>query len=544
MNIFPVLNSFRMPVVFKNTGISNSINNISFKGTTTPVQDVFELQDEDSIEIARVQNIIRQNERRIEELDTEIRDFKRSWDRYDYLEKMRKKRSRLISLNNCYAEYLEQYRTNKPYSFVYNPEFSALKKREIGKERGIILSSDLAKELGMENNVIIRTLCHAGVFDDYHFCTRTTINDKTLKDCYINTRTEKNKEFLDYLKDNWMFFCTATDFGLRFNVPEIQMGRYLKEKRDIFFGYDNGDYPELLGGGYNGLINIREGKGKEFVEEIKKLYPQKSKYYNYSEIPANYLSKLGFGDIETIREMVKKGALDGRNAVIKTKDGICHITLVQKNLKNEHKLCALRYNSGKIKETKEVAKELGISLSRIKEALISGEMEIIPEYLFTDDWNKYLVDITNPKNEEFIQKVLFEKQIEEEIKAQQRQERKQAQKDAQIQRLSAYAKPRSLRLKLVWSYCVKTRQIASDMANKDGYLCQLLAKEDEGEELTNRENAKVNSYRKSFWTKAGTNEFKEGYRKANQALDEYFAFGIDGVSDENAREIIRQYYES
>ncbi len=75
--------------------------------------------------------------------------------------------------------------------------------------------------------------------------------------------------------------------------------------------------------------------------------------------------------------------------------------------------------------------------------------------------------------------------------------KKEERHQAQIERLQGLNKENSLRMKLARSMCTNTREIASNLAKQDGYLCKLLIKEDDNEEvLTPKEKIKVNSYRK------------------------------------------------
>ena len=94
---------------------------------------------------------------------------------------------------------------------------------------------------------------------------------------------------------------------------------------------------------------------------------------------------------------------------------------------------------------------------------------------------------------------------------------------------------------LAWNYCPKTRQVASNLAQDDQYLRILLEKDNNGEELTTKEQIKVNSYRKQMWQQAGSDEFKAALLRANEILTAYFESGIDSVNDDSAKEILKNY---
>ena len=61
------------------------------------------------------------------------------------------------------------------------------------------------------------------------------------------------------------------------------------------------------------------------------------------------------------------------------------------------------------------------------------------------------------------------------------------------------------------------------------------------EELTKKEEAKVNSYRKQFWNTVGSDELKEGFKKANEILNLYSSKGIDAIEDDEIKAIFKQY---
>ena len=86
---------------------------------------------------------------------------------------------------------------------------------------------------------------------------------------------------------------------------------------------------------------------------------------------------------------------------------------------------------------------------------------------------------------------------------------------------------------LVWEFMPDTKIIASQLAKGDGYLCKLLVKEDDPDEnLTTREKAKVNSYRKEMWQQAGTEELKQAHKKASEIIKMYKEQGITAISAE------------
>ena len=73
-------------------------------------------------------------------------------------------------------------------------------------------------------------------------------------------------------------------------------------------------------------------------------------------------------------------------------------------------------------------------------------------------------------------------------------------------------------------------------------MCSLLAKEAKDEDdLTTKEQITVNSYRKEMWLKSGTEELKEGFKKANEALKQFREGGLSAIEDEEVRKIFKDY---
>ena len=91
--------------------------------------------------------------------------------------------------------------------------------------------------------------------------------------------------------------------------------------------------------------------------------------------------------------------------------------------------------------------------------------------------------------------------------------------------------------------CPNTREAATFEAKIDDYAASLLAKEAEGKELTDKENAKLNSYRKKFWDRAGSEEYSRAHTKVKEILSDLRTNGLDGVEDENARALIENFLE-
>ena len=271
-------------------------------------------------------------------------------------------------------------------------------------------------------------------------------------------------------------------------------------------------------------------------------------------VPVEYLEKLGFGKTEDITKLIETGKLKGeispifsfvisdteietdkseweissnKKSAFVTFDpdneiplfGECNTTILRK----------LRDANPKTKSLKEVANALKISQKSLEYAIIDGDVEIIPEYIFVSDNKKRYIDISTPKNQEFIKKIRFERELEKSLRAVEREENQKAKIANQDlkQRLS------SLRMALAWEFMPNTRMIGSELATQDGHLCKLIAKETlDKDSLTDVEEAKINSYRRELWTMAGSDELKQAHQKANAIMKEFKANGLSNIDEE------------
>ncbi len=297
-------------------------------------------------------------------------------------------------------------------------------------------------------------------------------------------------------------------------------------------------------------IKKLEAAAKKAEKRKERMSVKKSKY-GYGDfltlpqekyIPAKELQRLGYGNIKTIRTLIQKGELSGSIQETQSSTGTSYRTTVNLyDSKTPEVLRKLREITP-VLNLSELAKELKISQKKLIEMIVDDEVDIIDEYLFPDESHIKYIDTRTEKNKSFIEKKLFENELAEQLKKQETERQKKEAKERKIKNLDAFRREQSLKMSIVWHFCSQTRDLASSMAVKDGYLCKLLVKDSNpNEELTQKEEVKVNSYRKEMWLRAGTDELKEGYKKANKILKQYHKNGLDSIEDEEIRNIIEQY---
>ncbi len=298
------------------------------------------------------------------------------------------------------------------------------------------------------------------------------------------------------------------------------------------------------------FVDMADPKNKEkldvLYEEVARIRPKRSKYYssslNHSSepyVPILYLQKIGYGPIGLLKRLVQDGKLKGKIESVDTLQGRKTKTMVDVNDMNNYKLLLnIKENNPNIILAPRLAKEVGISNQTLINLIKKGEIDIIGEYIFPYEIGVMYIDRTTEKNTTAIKQLQFEKELALQLKE---DEKKQKELE-RIENKDRQAKMASMRMKLVWYFCPKTREIASQMASQDGYLARLFAKEkDSDEELTPKEEVIVNQYRKNVWNSAGSEELKEGFKKAEEVLKKYYQSSLESIENEEIREIIKMY---
>ncbi len=239
-----------------------------------------------------------------------------------------------------------------------------------------------------------------------------------------------------------------------------------------------------------------------------------------------------------IRHYLQNGELPGVYEKVQTPAGtkIRALVNIRPFVDSEEKLLDLRRKNDDILTTSDFAKKMQIKKMDVDEAILNGELEIIKEYIFSDDHDKVFLNLKDEKTKNFIDKILFQKKFLEELKAQRIQEAKEKRKQG-----NPY---NSLRMEIVWHFSPKTRDIASAEAAKDRLASSLLVKEAQGEELTSKEEYALNSYRKRFWNIIGSEEFSNAQQKANEYIKIYKTQGIEAIDDPYVRSIIKNFEQN
>ena len=419
--------------------------------------------------------------------------------------------------------YLEHIELNPNSAFLYNPDLDDNEKRKMLKAKPSLQTRyTLIHQAKIPSNVTEKIFSEKSgyVFDEFDgrliidFDLEANKEAKELVKKAINKINEKQKTIDSYNKLRETHL-TVSEFTKEFGITEAQARRFIDEglisKTDTHRGL---------------LIDPYDDKNMELIEKHKKLYPSKSEKYfigkdNY--IPAGYLLKLGFGtSINDLIDLCNLGILNGK---VEQKNDKKVLKIAVSSNADESALMDLRTKNSNCKTIEMFAKSLHVKQAKIEEAIMNGELEIVPEYIFEDDAKTVYINLKNPKNAEFIDK-LFEKRLEKSL----------------IGEKSAM----SYRMSLVWAMCPQTKETAKTVAKEQGWVGQILAKADEvGEDsLSESEKKSLNLYRETFWEKAGTEEYKLAHERAKIAMKEYEKGGIEAVKDPEVRELLNNIINS
>ena len=452
-------------------------------------------------------------------------------DTFEKSEKQPVKRTRSQILADKHARevafYNEKLELNPRTAFLYNPDLSPEEKDKLlAESEGIYTFRELADELGI-NYKVINAWTSNGLLQ----------SDETEKYSFIDAKFPKNEEFINGVKQKFQNTASASKLVSEFSISSDAMKKHIKAGTIKPVGYS--EPPKSISYSHDFLIDLNDETN---IETLKNYYrrPKPSKKYLKSDekqimVPVHYLQKLGYGDARSLARMVQSGSLEGKIEKVEAKPGekpkLRVFVDISKNVRGEELLRDLRKLNSKTVSPSDFAKDMGMLVRDIKEAIVSGEIEIVDEYIFSEDKNEILIDKTNPKNIAFMDKKFFEEELIRQQRAEKRKER-----------LHNVVNPmNSLRMRLIWSMCPSTSEIASVVARGDAMASKVIAKKSNGQELSDIEDRKYRAYCKEFWNRAGSVEFDAARAKAREIMEQYKALGIDGVEDENARKVIEEF---
>ena len=537
---------------------SFSSNPINFKGSA----------NKDSIELSENAKI----QKRIEELSKEIQDIAKKEEAIAQqlkdgeikvkefnnevkpLRSLRREKSRerklLFDTQKFIDSGIEKEKPNT--AFLYDPRLSDKEKEEIlSKHPEIKTLNQIAQEagnpkVGSDNALYYKT---------YKMFDVDTFNSTR----YIDTSNPENIQNYEALKSQ-----------LKGKIPLFQVGFNSESETDINILRAMARRGTLepvrvtnrkTGG--NLTIYLVDDGILDKMENFDKLFPKKSKKYYKSLlrdpkepllVPITYLSKLGYGTPQQLYANFKKGYFKGVEKDIE-KDGkkIKYVAINIASVAAENNLELMKKQNKNYFTPNQLANALGVSLCEIEKAVINGELEATNEYIFSSPSYVSGIDLNNPKNEEYASRLAFVEQTKQELL--------QAKAESKERNKTLFG----LKSKIAWALSPQTKETASNIAKKDGYIIKILEKmqrikeaqellndnadennEDEIpmiESLTKEEEAALNKYRKTIWEISGTEEYSKAYKKASEIVKIYQRQGIEAIEEPEIKEIIKNYME-
>ena len=432
-------------------------------------------------------------------------------------------KTKLVETRLLYFNALD---TKKKTAFLYDDTITSAEKRKILSEQSdIIHMANFRYQLrSMTRSEIPDELFNKWEKDGY---IKVDVLDKD--DKYIDTTHPINAEFMENMKKSLPTSVCVGEFIAKFNYTQEDVSNEIKEGKIIPLCADT------RGLSSNFMIDYENEINKQSISRNNKLKPFPSpKYYRSPShagkllVPISYLKKLGFGTSDEIIQMVKNGKLQGIYAIKDTPEGKKKIPCININDNaSAYNLKEARKQNPNTIQVSNFAKKYGISQRRMEEILLNGDMEIIPKYIFEFDYRTPFIDLNVEKNAQYLDKLIFEKEFETTLK--------QQKKEYQRTRVSA-------RSRIAWYLSPNTREIATNEAQNRPWLGEIIEKKEESGEdsLERTEQQSLYSYYKEIWTQAGTEEFKEASKKANEILKKYDEQGIDSIEDEEIKKIITE----
>lgn len=452
-------------------------------------------------------DISQENDKKIKQLRAEIKKSA------NYQVELRKKLQYLEK-----KLIFEQHACNPRTQFIYNPDLSEDEIKKIAEEtEGIYRVSNIASKLGTTSTF----------FDKLAREDVITI-DSYKRNQYIDVLSEKNKPLFDEFfeaKERGKLI-NASNFALRYNYYGFGVAKAVNNGEIKLLGADK--FKEMFNStSYDSfLIDLSNPINIEGVKKHMKLTPiQDNEIFNaplgkLPPVSVNYLAKLGYGTPKQIAKLVESGYLNGYIKTQQTHEGEkkqYYVNLAT-NM-NVKKLLDMREQNPNTVDMMTFAKMLGVTKAQLKEMTLSGEIEIIPRYIFNEDYCKVFYSLNNSKNKSALDKKLFEKELITKHKKGARSED-------------------TFRMKIAWYFAPKTRKIAKELAKNDGYLKYILKKLDDGASLSDKEHIKLLSYYKEMWNRAGIEEYQSALELSSIIYKEYKAKGIETIDNPKLREFI------
>ena len=451
-------------------------------------------------------------------------------------------------------EYFQSIRQNPHTAFFHDPRTTHRQKIDRLNKDGLIYNGEkLSKEIGVTctswtNDRCLESEVHrylndrkkrvyAKVYDMSHPINIPII--ETMRE--VSDRIITNSDFREKLGMNEYDFRRYCNAGLleRFQLPDKKTGEMVR------LGIID-PTTETNQAGIERYIRIAPKKGEIYQKVNNENNSLRSMNKTPIYLNSKELAELGFGSQKHTIELIEKGYYKGAIKTAKNAKGQT-VKLAYVDVNNFATRLRLEKERNKYAPTsQDIANAYGIDLFRIEDAMLNGEIDFINEQVFNTDSNYSRINLTNPKNVATIDRLLFEKNIEE----QEKETRKTM---------------NNLRAKLSWYYSPKTSLAAKQAYASDKKIKPLKAQEQklismleditippekrkETEEQLEEIKAKIKvEYRiiaAKMWDIAGTKEYTQACKKARETIENIKANGLGEIQDEKLLQICLKYLPS
>ena len=452
------------------------------------------------------------------------------------------------SQNQHVQEYLRAYSQNPNTAFLQHPSYSHAKILELLRNSDTVYDATQLKKLtGIPTGAWL---------DDRCFNVEWHRIDSTPSRRILDLSDPINARNIEFVQQARGHALDPETFRLNTGMDADTYQRYLKEgylQRLQLQDKNTGEMVNL------GLISQVSDINKAGIERFKKIHPQSGNLHK-SLLKKRYalamgrkapviatsqeLTKLGFGSQYDLLTLVKSGKIEGeiKKGINKKGQKIMWAEIDLNNIKTMGVLEQLRRQT--CSSIDSISNSMGISIGRLEDAILSGEILPIREKVLVSDTNTVLFNMTNPKNIAGFDKLYFEKIAHEELAHQAKKTRNAE---------------RSLQYKLAWRLSPNTQMNARQaFAQNKAYkglqaeiekIKELLSNPDlKPDEVENLENNLVQLYKAedielkkifgAMWHESGTEEFRNSLQRAKQILEEVQKSGIDSIKNSDIRNFL------
>lgn len=451
-------------------------------------------------------------------------------------------------------EYFRSIRYNPHSAFLHDPRTTRTQKLTTLNTNPYIYNGQrLTREIGTSSTAWADERCF-----EYELHKYLNENNRRIKAKIIDMSNPINRANFEKIEEAKSRIMSNSDFRAKYNINEYDFKRYCNAGLLERFQLPNKQTGKMVN---LGIIDPTTETNQAGIERYIRIAPKKGEIYqkvnnennslrsmNRTPIYLNSkeLAELGFGSQKHTIELIEKGYYKGAIKTAKNAKGQT-VKLAYVDVNNFATRLRLEKERNKYAPTsQDIANAYGIDLFRIEDAMLNGEIDFINEQVFNTDSNYSRINLTNPKNVAMIDRLLFEKNIEE----QEKETRKTM---------------NNLRAKLSWYYSPKTSLAAKQAYASDKKIKPLKAQEQklisileditippekrkEAEEQLEEIKAKIKvEYRiiaAKMWDIAGTKEYTQACKKARETIENIKANGPGEIQDEKLIQICLKYLPS